>query len=96
MNAIAVLVNMVASLVWWALLIYVIMGWLLNFNVLNYNQPLVRQVWQALQQIIEPMLRPIRRMIPNTGGIDFSPVLLLLLVHVLRVFILRDLLPVLG
>lgn len=56
----------------------VIMSWLMAFGVVNYNNPMVRSIWQALNAVTEPLLDPIRRAMPNMGGIDISPVILLL------------------
>jgi YggT family protein len=55
-----------------------VMSWLIAFNVVNpYNQ-FVRSLWQALNAVTEPLLRPIRRMMPDLGGIDISPVILII------------------
>jgi YggT family protein len=55
-----------------------VMSWLIAFNVVNpYNQ-FVRSVWQGLNALTEPLLRPIRRFMPDLGGIDVSPVVLIL------------------
>jgi YggT family protein len=75
------LLNFISSLI--TLYIYVIiagavMSWLIAFNVVNpYNQ-FVRSIWQALNALTEPLLRPIRRWMPDLGGIDISPVVLIL------------------
>jgi YggT family protein len=56
-----------------------VMSWLIAFNVVNpYNQ-FVRSIWQALNVLTEPLLRPIRRLMPDLGGIDISPVVLILI-----------------
>lgn len=56
----------------------VVMSWLIAFNVVNpYNQ-FVRTIWNAFNALTEPLLRPIRRILPDLGGIDISPVVLLL------------------
>lgn len=57
----------------------VVMSWLINFNVVNPYNPFVRTLWQGLTAVTEPLLRPIRRLMPDLGGIDISPVILLLL-----------------
>ncbi len=56
----------------------VIMSWLMAFGVINDYNPMVRSIWQALNAVTEPLLRPIRAMLPNMGGIDISPIILLL------------------
>ncbi len=75
------LLSFISSLI--TLYIYVIiagavMSWLIAFNVVNpYNQ-FVRSIWQGLNAVTEPLLRPIRRWMPDLGGIDISPVVLIL------------------
>lgn len=55
-----------------------VMSWLIAFNVVNLYNPLVRSIWQALNALTEPLQRPIRRMLPDMGGVDISPVVLIL------------------
>ena len=56
----------------------VIFSWLIGFNVINAHNPFVRALWQALMAVTEPLLRPIRRVLPDLGGLDISPIILLL------------------
>ncbi len=75
------LLGFISSLI--TLYIYIIiagavMSWLIAFNVVNPYNPLVRSVWQGLNALTEPLLRPIRRFMPDLGGIDISPVILIL------------------
>jgi YggT family protein len=75
------LLGFISSLI--TLYIYIIiasavMSWLMAFNVVNPYNPFVRSVWQGLNAITEPLLRPIRRWMPDLGGIDISPVVLIL------------------
>lgn len=64
---------------WYTYIIFaaVIMGWLLAFNVVNGRNPMVQQIWYLLNAVTEPVLAPIRRMLPNFGAIDVSPIVLL-------------------
>ena len=62
----------------------VIMSWLLTFNVINRHNQFVDAVWRTLMGLTEPVLRPIRNVMPNLGGIDISPLVLLLGVFFLR------------
>ena len=64
--------------------IMVIMSWLLTFNVINRHNQFVDMVWRTLMGLTEPVLRPIRNMMPSLGGIDLSPLLLLLGIFFLR------------
>lgn len=56
----------------------VIFSWLVGFNVINPHNEFVRTVWMALNAVTEPLLRPIRRLLPDLGGLDISPIILLL------------------
>ena len=56
----------------------VVMSWLMGFGVINQYNPMVRSIWQAINAFTEPLLRPIRNMLPDMGGIDISPIILLL------------------
>ncbi|MEN8896932.1 MAG: YggT family protein [Yoonia sp.] len=67
-----------------------IMSWLINFDVLNVRQPLVGQVWYTLQRILEPIYAPIRRILPNMGGIDLSPIVALLGIEVIRIVLINN------
>jgi YggT family protein len=75
------LLGFISSLI--TLYIYIIiagavMSWLMAFNVVHPYNPFVRSVWQALNALTEPLLRPIRRWMPDLGGVDISPVVLIL------------------
>ena len=72
------------SIVTWIIIIQVILSWLLAFNVLNTSSGGVRTVVVALDRLTAPLYRPIRRMLPDFGGIDFSPLVILILIQVLR------------
>jgi YggT family protein len=72
-------VNMALDLYWWVIIIMALMSWLLAFDVINMRNDLVRSVWNGVNALTEPALRPIRRFIPAIGGMDISPVILLLL-----------------
>jgi YggT family protein len=55
-----------------------VMSWLIAFNVVNAHNPFVRSLWQALNALTEPLMRPIRRRLPDLGGLDISPMVLIL------------------
>lgn len=69
---------LVLSIIRWTILIHFLMSWLISFQVLNIRQPLVAQAWDALNRLLQPVYRQIRRFVPTVSGIDFSPVLLLI------------------
>ena len=68
----------VINLYTWVIIAAVIFSWLVAFNVINPHSDFVRAVWQGLNALTEPLLRPIRRMLPDLGGLDISPIILLL------------------
>lgn len=74
------LVLVVLKLYSWALIISVILSWLVAFNVVNTHSPLVSAIGRFLYRLTEPLLKPIRQFLPDLGGIDISPVVLLLLI----------------
>jgi len=77
-------IDYLLNLYTWVVIASVVFSWLIAFNVINpYNQ-FVRSVWQALNAVTEPLLRPIRRYMPDLGGIDLSPVVLLLGIFFVR------------
>ena len=77
MTSFVMIFNMVVGVIWWIIIIQAIMSWLISFNVLNIRQPFVYQVWSTLNRLTEPIYRPIRNMLPNMGGIDITPVIVL-------------------
>lgn len=79
--------NAVVELYIWCLIIWVILSWLVAFNVVNTRNRFVSVVGDFLDRITEPVLRPIRRVLPNLGGIDISPILLILLIYFVRDFV---------
>jgi YggT family protein len=79
MNPFLWLVHTLITLYIWILIAAAVLSWLVAFNVVNpYNQ-VVRTIGDALYRLTEPALRPIRNMLPNLGGLDISPVILILL-----------------
>lgn len=87
MTSIFQIIALLLDVAFFILLIHVIMSWLITFNVLNLRQPLVASIWDGLTRLLEPIYRPIRRYLPNTGGLDLAP-----LVAFLAIIICRDIL----
>jgi len=81
------LFNAVVELYIWCLIVWVILSWLVAFNVVNPRNRFVSLVGDFLDRITEPVLRPIRRILPNLGGIDISPIILILLIYFIRDFV---------
>jgi YggT family protein len=76
-NPIIWLILTVLNLYFYVILAVVIMSWLIGFNVINGANPYVRQISYALHRLTEPLLGPIRRFLPDLGGIDISPIILI-------------------
>src|SRR4051794_11464546 len=72
------------TIVTWVIIIQVVLSWLLAFNVLNTSSHAVRTFAVALDRLTAPLYRPIRRMLPDFGGIDFSPLVILILIQVIK------------
>ena len=63
---------------------HIIMSWLINFQVLNLRQPLVWQIWNGLSRMLEPLYTPVRRILPNTGGLDLAPLVVFIGIIILQ------------
>src|SRR3954451_4252766 len=78
------ILNLLLTVVTWIIIGQVILSWLLAFNVLNVHSGGVRNFIVALDRLTAPLYRPIRRLLPDFGGIDFSPLVILILIQVLQ------------
>jgi len=67
-----------------AIIISVILSWLVQFGVINRSNPFVNQIGDSLHRLTEPALRPIRNALPDLGGIDISPIILIILIEFAR------------
>ncbi|MEO3387259.1 YggT family protein [Mesorhizobium sp. CAU 1741] len=83
------------DLYWWIIIASAIFSWLYAFNVINSRNQFVGAIGNFLFRVTEPALRPIRRIMPDLGGIDISPIILLLIIFFLRQFILTTVAPAL-
>ncbi|RDE09665.1 YggT family protein [Pelagibacterium lacus] len=84
-------IDLVLGLVIFIMIAQVIVSWLLAFNILNMSNRFVATIANALYQITDPLLRPIRQFLPNFGGLDISPIVLFLIIYFLRLVILYPL-----
>ncbi|MEL6482021.1 MAG: YggT family protein [Pseudomonadota bacterium] len=78
------------DIAFWVIIIQAILSWLIAFNVLNVHQPFVRQVWGGLNTLTEPLYRPIRGILPDMGGIDLSPMVVLFAIFALQTVIINN------
>lgn len=86
-NFLIMILQIVQFLLWVATMVIVIqaiLSWLIAFNVINTHNEFVRSLWHGLGRITEPFYRPIRRILPDFGGLDFSPLVVLLVIWIVR------------
>lgn len=93
MQSVLDVVDVALNLYTWIVIASAIISWLVAFNVVNGRNDVVRMVWDFLYKVTEPALRPIRKIMPNLGGIDVSPIILLLGIFFLQSVIARYLRP---
>jgi YggT family protein len=82
--SLVLLVDWVIQIYIWILIASAILSWLVSFDVVNRRNPLVNRVGQFLYQVTDPVLRPIRRILPLIGGVDLSPLVVILLLWFIR------------
>ncbi len=90
MTSLFQILMLILDVIWFFIIAHVIMSWLISFQVLNLHQPLVRQVWDTLNRILEPAYRPIRQILPPMSGIDLAPLVLLIAVYALRIVLINN------
>jgi YggT family protein len=78
------IIDFLLTIVTWVIIVQVILSWLFAFNVLNTSSQGVRTLAVAIDRITAPLYRPIRRILPDFGGIDFSPLVILILIQVIK------------
>lgn len=75
LDIVAILLN----ILWWIIIVQAVMSWLIAFNVINTHNDFVGQLWYVLDRITEPLYRPFRRIMPDFGGLDLTPMAVLIL-----------------
>ena len=75
---------LILNVIWYVVIAHVIMSWLINFQVLNLRQPLVATLWDGLNRMLEPIYAPVRRLLPNTGGLDLAPLVVFVIIIIIR------------
>ena len=95
MHALIELVVTVITIYVWVLIVQAVLSWLVAFGVVNTRNRAVVMIGDLLWRLTEPALRPIRRVLPDLGGIDISPVILILILYFIRNLIIEDLAPLL-
>jgi len=79
LNIIQILLNVA----WWIIIVQAILSWLIAFNVINLYNDTIRSIWNALGVITEPIYRPIRRILPDFGALDLSPLVVIVILMVI-------------
>ena len=94
MQSFLTIFNLLVDLVFWIIIIQAILSWLVAFDILNLRQPFVFQIWNGLGRLTEPVYRPIRTVLPDMGGIDLSPLIVLFGLFALQVIVNNNLGPI--
>ncbi len=77
------IVHILLTVLWWFIIVQAVMSWLIAFNVINTHNQFVGQLWLVLDRITEPLYRPFRRIMPDFGGIDLTPMIVLILIIII-------------
>jgi YggT family protein len=72
------------NVAWWIIIVQAILSWLIAFNVINTSNDVIRSIWIALDKLTEPMYRPIRKIMPDLGALDLSPMVVLIGIIILQ------------
>lgn len=85
------IITILLNVLWWIIIVQAILSWLIAFNVINTHNDMVRSIWVALDRLTQPIYRPVRRIMPDLGALDLSPMVVLLGVIILQDAILPQL-----
>ncbi|MGJ8616790.1 MAG: YggT family protein [Sulfitobacter sp.] len=90
MSSLFEILMLLLNIVWFIIIAHVIMSWLINFQVLNLRQPLVAQLWYGLNRLLEPVYSRVRAFLPQMGGLDLAPLVVLISVAILRIILINN------
>jgi len=93
MTSFLMIFNLAIDIVFWIIIVQAILSWLVAFEVVNLRQRFVYQIWSGLNQVTEPLYRPIRRFLPDMGGIDLAPLVVIFGLFALQVVVNNNLAP---
>ena len=93
MQAVLDVILLILKMYTYVIIVVAIMSWLVAFNVINLYNNVVRSIWNGLNALTEPVLRPIRNILPNFNGLDLSPLVLLLLIFLIQDVIIKYIYP---
>ena len=77
------IVHIILNAVWWLIIVQAVLSWLVAFNVISFRNETFRSIWAALERITDPLYRPIRKILPDFGALDLSPMVVLVLIVIL-------------
>lgn len=92
MNMVIGILSYLLSILSFIIVVQFVMSILIAFNVINTYNEFVRAIWTALEKMTEPLYRPIRKILPDLGPIDFSPAVILILINIVQGYVLPELL----
>ncbi|NVO22512.1 YggT family protein [Donghicola mangrovi] len=87
MTSLYQILMLILDVVWFVMIAHIVMSWLISFQVLNLYQPLVRQIWDGLNRLLEPIYAPIRRILPATPGLDLAPLVAFIILIAIRIIL---------
>jgi YggT family protein len=90
MGSLILILLMLVNVIWYIVIAHVVMSWLINFQVLNLRQPIVAQIWYGLNRLLDPIYSRVRRFLPDMGGIDLAPLVVLLGLMAVRIVLMRN------
>ena len=83
------ILQLLLTVISWIVIAHAIMSWLIGFNVINTYNEFVRTIWTALERITRPLYGPVRRIMPDFGALDLSPLVVLLILYILNNYVLN-------
>ena len=78
------ILQIILTIIWWVIIVQAILSWLIAFNVINTHNEYVGAIWRALKTMTDPIYRPIRRVLPDFGGLDLSPMVVLIVLLIIQ------------
>lgn len=91
MTSLGQILSLILDIALWIIIAHIIMSWLINFQVLNLRQPLVAQIWDGLNRLLEPVYGKVRQYLPRTPGLDLAPLVVLIAIYALQIVIRNNL-----
>lgn len=90
MTSVLQILLLILDIAQWIIIAHIIMSWLINFQVLNLRQPIVGQIWDGINRLLEPIYSRVRSVLPNLGGLDLAPLVVLIAIYALRIILINN------